>query len=372
MAKRVYLIVLDSFGIGEAPDAKAFGDVGADTLGSIAKTGVLDIPNLKAMGLCNIDGVKCAEAVDSPVASYMRLTPVSAGKDTTVGHFELMGLISERPMPTYPEGFPKELIEEFERRIGRGVICNLPYSGTEVLRDYAEEHIRTGKLIVYTSADSVFQIAAHDSVMSVEELYRVCLTARELLCGEHAVGRVIARPFIGSEGNFTRTSYRRDFSLEPPGETVLDKLTARGVKVISVGKIYDIFAARGIDESIKTHSNLDGMRVLSELAERDFSGLCFANLVEFDSSFGHRQDAVGYARAMSEFDAWLGGFLPKLTEDDMLIITADHGCDPSDNSTDHTRECVPVLIYQKGRKAENFGTMEGFFRVGELVMSALT
>ena len=371
MAKRVFLIVLDSFGIGEAPDACDFGDEGANTLGSIAETGVLDIPNLRKMGLGNIDGVECLGDVKAPCASYMRLLPVSAGKDTTVGHFELMGLISKKPMPTYPGGFPKELIEEFERRVGRGVLCNLPYSGTDVLRDFGEEHLRTGKLIVYTSADSVFQIAAHESVMTAEELYRVCLTARELLCGEHAVGRVIARPFVGDVGSFTRTANRRDFSLEPPGQTVLDKLTSRGVKVISVGKIYDIFAARGISESIKTHSNLDGMRVLSELAERDFSGLCFANLVEFDSNYGHRQDAVGYARAMSEFDAWLGGFLPKLTEDDMLIITADHGCDPSDDSTDHTRECVPVLIYQKGRKSENFGTREGFFHVGELVMSEL-
>lgn len=371
MAKRVFLIVLDSFGIGAAPDAKDFGDGGADTLGRISGSKELYIPNLIKLGLGNIDGVSSVARTDKPLASYMRLSPISAGKDTTVGHFELMGLILKNPLPTYPNGFPDEVIDEFSRTVGRGVLCNAPYSGTDVIRDYGEEHLKTGSLIVYTSADSVFQIAAHESVVPPEELYEICLAARKMLKGEHAVGRVIARPFAGEVGSFSRTANRRDFSLEPPGVTVLDKLTECGVKVIAVGKIEDIFAGRGISESIKTHSNLEGMQVTDELLCRDFSGLCFVNLVEFDSHFGHRQDIDGYARALSQFDAWLGAFLPKLTEDDTLIITADHGCDPGDDSTDHTRENIPVLIYKKGCASENLGTREGFFHVGDEVLRLL-
>ena len=371
MAKRVFLIVLDSFGIGAAPDAKKFGDGGADTLGRISRSEELSIPNLIRLGLGNIDGVSSVARTDKPLASYMRLSPLSAGKDTTVGHFELMGLILKNPLPTYPNGFPDEVIDEFSRTVGRGVLCNAPYSGTDVIRDYGEEHLKTGSLIVYTSADSVFQIAAHESVVPPEELYEICLAARKMLKGEHAVGRVIARPFAGEVGSFSRTVNRRDFSLEPPGATVLDRLTACGVKVIAVGKIEDIFAGRGISESIKTHSNFEGMQVTDELLCRDFSGLCFVNLVEFDSHFGHRQDIDGYARALSQFDAWLGAFLPKLTEDDTLIITADHGCDPGDDSTDHTRENIPVLIYRKGCASENLGTREGFFHVGDEVLRLL-
>ncbi len=371
MAKRVFLIVLDSFGIGAALDAKDFGDEGADTLGRISGSKELSIPNLIRLGLGNIDGVSSVARTDKPLASYMRLSPLSAGKDTTVGHFELMGLILKNPLPTYPNGFPDEVIDEFSRTVGRGVLCNAPYSGTDVIRDYGEEHLKTGSLIVYTSADSVFQIAAHESVVPPEELYEICLAARKMLKGEHAVGRVIARPFVGEVGSFSRTANRRDFSLEPPGATVLDRLTACGVKVIAVGKIEDIFAGRGISESIKTHSNLEGMQVTDELLCRDFSGLCFVNLVEFDSHFGHRQDIDGYARALSQFDAWLGAFLPKLTEDDTLIITADHGCDPGDDSTDHTRENIPVLIYKKGCASENLGTREGFFHVGDEVLRLL-
>lgn len=370
MAKRIFLIVLDSFGIGAARDANLFGDEGADTLGRIALSSEFYIPNLIKLGLGNIDGVSSVDAAQKPLASYMRLIPLSAGKDTTVGHWELMGVVSENPLPTYPKGFPKEVIDEFSRIVGKGVICNAPYSGTDVIRDFGDEHLKTGNLIVYTSADSVFQIAAHESVVPPEELYKICLEARKILADEHAVGRVIARPFIGEAGSFVRTANRRDFSLEPQGVTVLDRLTESGKTVIGVGKIGDIFTGRGISESIKTHSNAEGMAVTEKLLERDFSGLCFVNLVEFDSHFGHRQDVDGYARALAEFDLWLGGFLPKLTEDDLLIITADHGCDPGDDSTDHTRENIPVLIYQKDVPSKNYGTREGFFHVGNEVLAS--
>ncbi len=371
MAKRVFVIVLDSFGIGSASDAEIFGDAGADTLGRISASGELDIPNLIKLGLGNIDGVSCVEKTARPLASYGRLKELSRGKDTTVGHFELMGIISDFPMPTYPEGFPEDLISKFESACGRGVLCNKPYSGTDVIRDFGDEHMKSGKLIVYTSADSVFQIAAHEDVVPPAELYDICVLARKILVGEHAVGRVIARPFSGSSGNYFRTEGRRDFSLEPPQKTALDELSNIGFDVIGVGKISDIFAGRGITESYPTHTNREGMDKLCELLSRDFRGLCFANLVEFDSKYGHRQDISGYARAMSEFDAWLGGFLPKLGGDDCLIITADHGCDPGDSSTDHTREYVPVLLYKNGIQAVNFGTLNGFFHVGEAVKKLL-
>jgi len=362
--KRVFLIVLDSFGVGEAPDAADFGDKGANTLKSAYESGKLNIPTLISMGLGNIDGVSCVEKADTPTAKYGKCRELSRGKDTTTGHWEIAGIVSSSPMPTYPQGFPKELLDEFEERTGYGVLCNLPYSGTDVIRDYGKEHIDTGKLIVYTSADSVFQIAAHEDYIPPEKLYDICRKARELLVGEHAVGRVIARPFITVDGEFTRTANRRDFSLVPPEETVLNKLRKEGFDVIGVGKIGDIFAMSGITETYPTHSNKEGMEKTAELSKRDFSGLCFVNLVDFDMLFGHRQDAAGYANALNEFDTWLGDFIKTLGDDDALIITADHGCDPSDDSTDHTREYVPFLVYGKCIESENLGTIEGFSAIG--------
>ena len=363
--------MLDSFGIGKAPDAKSFGDEGADTLASLSLCKELQIPNMTKMGLGNIDGVVAVSPSLSPTASFAALCEESCAKDTTVGHWELMGVVSEKPFPTYPNGFPDSLIERFSEAVGRGILCNKPYSGTDVICDYGDEHVKTGKLIVYTSADSVFQIAAHEDAVSTDELYEICRTARKILVGEHAVGRVIARPFKGNPGNYVRTDARRDFSVEPSEKTVLDKLKSLGYDVIGVGKISDIFAGRGLTESIKTHSNRDGMRVTGELLKRDFSGLCFVNLVEFDSTYGHRRDARGYAAAISEFDLWLGDFLKNLCEEDVLIITADHGCDPRAHGTDHTRERVPMLLYSKSLKPTNYGTKIGFSFVGDTVISLL-
>ena len=371
MKKRVFLIVLDSFGIGEAPDAADFGDVGADTLASVAGAAGFRADNLIAMGLGCIDGVKAVPSVPSPTASVARLREKSRGKDTTTGHWEIAGLVSENPMPTYPDGFPREVLDAFENAVGRGVICNLPYSGTDVIRDYGDEHVKTGKLIVYTSADSVFQIAAHEEVVPLEELYSICRKAREILVGEHGVGRVIARPFVGESGNYRRTANRRDFSLVPPKETLLNRLSAAGLDVIGVGKIGDIFAMDGITETYPTHGNREGMERATELLSKDFRGLCFVNLVDFDMLYGHRQDAEGYAAAIAEFDAWLGEFMKGIGDDDVLLITADHGCDPSDNSTDHTREYVPLIIYDKTSAPKNLGTVSGFGYIAERVEQML-
>lgn len=370
-AKRVFVIVLDSFGIGYEPDAALFGDVGANTLDSIAKVEGFLLPNLTAIGLGNIDGVTAIEKTAAPLGAYARLQEKSMGKDTTVGHWELMGVVSERPLPTYPSGFPNEVLDEFSRLTGRGVLCNKPYSGTDVIRDFGDEHMATGDLIVYTSADSVFQIAAHESLVPPETLYEYCRMARSILVGEHGVGRVIARPFVGESGNYKRSANRHDFSLEPPKDTALDAIKAAGKDVIAVGKITDIFAAKGVTESIFTHSNAEGMAVTKEVAGRDFEGLCFTNLVDFDMLYGHRQDAAGYADAMMAFDTWLSDFMPLLLEDDVLIITADHGCDPSDNSTDHTREYVPMLVYGKGIEPKNLGTKLGFDTVAKTVLALL-
>ncbi|MBQ7355106.1 MAG: phosphopentomutase, partial [Clostridia bacterium] len=367
----VFLIVLDSFGIGAAPDAADFGDAGANTLASIERSGKLHIPTLTAMGLGNIDGVTAIEKAAAPTASVARLRDKSRGKDTTTGHWEIAGIISERPMPTYPDGFSEEVMTAFEQAVGKGTLCNLPYSGTDVIRDYGEEHLATGKLIIYTSADSVFQIAAHESLVPPEELYEICRTARNLLQGEHGVGRVIARPFEGEPGNFRRTENRRDFSLLPPAPTVLDRLSREGYDVIGVGKIGDIFSMAGITETHPTHNNREGMKVTSELVKKDFHGLCFINLVDFDMLYGHRQDAEGYATAMSEFDAWLSDFVKELRLDDVLMITADHGCDPSDQSTDHTREYVPYLTYGVGIAPENRGTLLGFDTIKDEVYTLL-
>ena len=364
--KRLFIIVLDSMGIGEMPDAHLWHDEGSNTLGAIRGDSHFDCPNLKKLGLFNIDTV--GGGVEHPLASFARLTEKSMGKDTTIGHWEIAGLVSPKPLPTYPNGFPKEIIEEFERQTGRKTLCNLPYSGTEVIKDYGEESIKTGALIVYTSADSVFQIAAHEDYVPVKELYRYCEIARNILQGEHAVGRVIARPFVG-EYPFTRTANRHDFSLEPQGQTMLDVLKERGLATLSVGKIYDIFAGKSVQELNRTSSNARGMQVTLDMQKRDFEGLCFVNLVDFDMKYGHRNDIVGYASAMTEFDCWLDEFLPNMREEDVLIITADHGCDPATPSTDHSREYVPMLIYGKPIKAGvNLGTRASFADISATVL----
>ena len=360
--------MLDSLGIGAAKDAEAFGDAGANTLRSVSKAKRFSAKNLIELGLGALDGVDYLPA-KTLKASVARLTERSNGKDTTIGHWELAGVISPKAMPTYPHGFPQEIIRAFEEKTGRGVLCNQPYSGTDVIRDYGEEHLRTGKLIVYTSADSVFQIAAHESIVPPEELYAYCRMAREILQGEHAVGRVIARPFEG-EHPFVRTANRHDFSLLPP-YTMLNAISQAGLSVIGVGKIGDIFAQSGLTESHPSKSNAHGMEQTLALAEREFEGLCFVNLVDFDSKFGHRQDAEGYAAALAEFDRWLPEFCNKLGEDDALLITADHGCDPSDDHTDHTREDVPLLIYGKKVRPENHGTKQGFTHVAKTVCRML-
>lgn len=366
---KAFFIVLDSVGCGEAPDAALFGDVGAHTLKSCAASPLFRADNLIKLGLGNVEGLEFLGPVSSPTADFGRMRELSMGKDTTIGHWELCGVVSKEPLPTYPDGFPDEVISEFERLAGRGVLCNKPYSGTAVIADYGEAHVRTGKLIVYTSADSVFQIAAHEDIVPVEELYEYCKIARRLLCGKHGVGRVIARPFVG-EHPFVRSAKRHDFSIEPPEKTLLDKLGERGIYRIGVGKIGDIFAHKGLDEEIYTSSNADGLRVTAEIAERDFDGFCFVNLVDFDSKYGHRRDADGYAAAIAEFDGWLGEFVGKLSDDDLLLITADHGCDPSfAASTDHTREYVPLLVFRKGRGGKPLGTLDGFFHAGEIISS---
>ena len=370
--KRIFIIVLDSFGIGELPDADKFGDCGSNTLKSISKSKNFSIPNLLNIGLGNIDGVDYLEEKNAPTSAFARLSELSKGKDTTTGHWEIAGIVSNSPMPTYPDGFPSEIIDEFCHAIGKsGVLCNLPYSGTKVINDYGEEHLKTGLPIVYTSADSVFQIAAHLDVVPLETLYEYCRTARKILTGKHGVGRVIARPFTGSAPNFTRTSDRRDFSLEPPKATMLDFISSSGLDTIAVGKISDIFASVGITEAIPTHSNQEGMEEALRLADRDFSGLCFINLVDFDMLYGHRNDIDGYAGAISKFDAFLPSFIEKMREDDLLIITADHGCDPATPSTDHSREYVPLLMIGSGVKSVNLGTLEGFSHIAATVCDLL-
>ena len=369
MTKRVFLIVLDSVGIGELPDAANFGDAGSNTVGAIRNHPNFHCPNLEALGLFNIEGV--GGGVDAPKASFARMRETSMGKDTTIGHWEIAGIISPQPLPTYPGGFPADLIAEFEARTGRKTICNLPYSGTDVIRDYGDEHCKTGALIVYTSADSVFQIAAHEDIVPIEELYRYCEIARELLTGEHAVGRVIARPFTG-EHPYARTPRRHDYSLIPPANTIADVLKERGFATISVGKIFDIFAGKGFSESKPTPNNAGGMAKTDEIAARDFTGLCFTNLVDFDMVFGHRNNVAGYAQALTEFDAWLGGFIERMGEDDICIITADHGCDPSTPSTDHSREHTPMLIFGKGiREGIDLGTRASFADIGATVLESL-
>lgn len=359
--RRVFLIVLDSYGIGELPDAADFGDVGSNTLRTITKSSEYDTPLMKKMGLFNIDGVDYAQGVEKPIGSFGRLAEVSKGKDTTIGHWEIAGIVSEKPLPTYPDGFPEDLLEEYSRLTGRGVLCNKPYSGTEVIKEFGEEHLKTGDLIVYTSADSVFQVAAHEEKVPIEELYRVCEIARQLLQGEHGVGRVIARPFIGQPGNFTRTPRRHDYSLMPPQTTMLDTLKEAGYATRGVGKIYDIFAGKSISDTVRIQNNVDGMEKVIAIMEEDFKGLCFVNLVDFDMVYGHRNDIDGYAKAASVFDQQLTQMVAKMKDTDIVMITADHGCDPGFKGTDHSREYVPFLAYGKDVKAGiNLGTRSTF------------
>lgn len=360
--KRIFLIVLDSFGIGAEPDAGEFGDAATvNTLASVAASDKFNVPNMKKMGLFNIDGVTVGEKEKEPIASFARLQEMSKGKDTTIGHWEIAGVVSDTPLPTYPDGFPEDVIKQLESAFGRKVICNKPYSGTQVIQDYGREHMETGALIVYTSADSVLQIAAHEDIVPVEQLYEYCRQARRIMTGEHSVGRIIARPFAGEYPNFERTPRRHDYSMEPPGDTILDLLKVAGNSVVSIGKINDIFAGKGISRHMSIEDNIDGMnKALAEL-ERDFYGLCFVNLVDFDMKYGHRRDVDGYAAALSAFDQQLGEFLKNIKRNDVLIITADHGCDPRGAGTDHTREYVPMLIYGEGvRPGVNLGTRESF------------
>ena len=370
--KRVFLIVLDSFGIGALPDAAAFGDAGTNTLASCAATGKLHIPNMLAAGLGNIEGVTCLPKTEAPTGAYCRLREASMGKDTTIGHWEIAGIVSDSPLPTYPEGFPEEVLRPFREATGRGVLANAPWSGTAVIDEFGAKHMETGDLIVYTSADSVFQIAAHEEIVPPEELYRYCRIARDILRGKHGVGRVIARPFVGQPGSFKRTSNRHDFSLEPPAKTLLDAVKDAGLACIAVGKIQDIFAGIGTTEHVYNKSNADGMNHASHYAAQDFRGLCFVNLVDFDMQYGHRRDAEGYAAALNEFDAWLGEFLPTLGEEDLVLITADHGCDPGyAATTDHTREYVPLLVLGKGAKPADLGTRNCFADIAATVAQLL-
>lgn len=362
--KRVFLIVLDSFGIGTAPDSADFGDAGADTLGSIRRSAKFSAENMKKLGLFNIDGI--AGGIEAPVGAYARMTERSRGKDTIIGHWEMCGVISESPMPTFPDGFPEELLEKLSAAWGRGILCNKPYSGTQVIADYGREHIETGKLIVYTSADSVLQIAAHESVVPIEELYRDCEIARGICQGKYGVGRIIARPFEG-EYPFKRTTRRHDFALVPPHKTTLDLLKDAGLDVIAVGKISDIFAGQGVTDAIKTAGNADGMEKTMALLDRDFRGFAFVNLVDFDMVYGHRRDIDGYAAATAAFDAWLGDFRAKMRPDDLLLITGDHGCDPGFTGTDHTREYTPLLAAGDAVRPGNLGTRMTFADIGATV-----
>ncbi len=369
--KRIFLIVLDSFGVGELPDAADYGDEGSNTLGTVCKNKFFSMPNMTDMGLFNLDGIKgvCGDGAASPTGAYCRLREASAGKDTTTGHWEIAGLVSEKHLPLFPDGFPDEIIKKFEDMTGRKVLVNKPYSGTEVIKDYGEEHMRTGALIVYTSADSVFQVAAHEDVVPVEQLYEYCQMARDMLVGDYGVGRVIARPFVGKPGDFTRTSRRHDFSLVPPGDTMLDELMAAGYATIGVGKINDIFAGKGISEFVRTSGNPEGIERTLEYMDRDFTGLCFVNLVDFDMLYGHRNDADGYAKALTYFDARLPEIVAKLGPDDILMITADHGCDPGTPSTDHSREYIPLIMYGQNVPAgTNLGTRPTYADIGSTVL----
>ena len=362
--KRIFLIVLDSFGIGAMPDSESFGDVGVNTLAACATSPSLNIPNMIAAGLGNADGVTALPKTDAPTGAFARLRESSMGKDTPIGHWEIAGIISPNPLPTYPEGFPQEVLDAFEEATGRGCLCNLPYSGTDVIRDYGQEHLDTGKWIVYTSADSVFQVAAHEELVGLDELYDACHKARNILRGKHFVGN--------AKDGFKRTSNRHDYSLEPPKATMLDAIKAAGLSSIAVGKIHDIFAGYGDTEYVYNKSNADGMNHALRYADQDFRGLCFVNLVDFDMLYGHRRDIDGYAKALTEFDAWLPKLMEKMGQEDLVMITADHGCDPAYTATtDHTREYVPLLVLGKQVKPVNLGTRTSFADIAATVTELL-
>ena len=371
--RRVFLFVLDSCGAGAMPDSESFGDIGVNTLRSCASSPKLNIPNMVSCGLGNIDGLNFLGTVNAPVGAYGKLAESSMGKDTTIGHWEIAGIISPNPLPTYPDGFPEEILEPFKQATGRGILANCPMSGTEVITKFGEEHVKTGDLIVYTSADSVFQIAAHEEVVPIDKLYEYCHIARKLLQGKHGMGRVIARPFVGDAVNgFKRTSNRHDYSLEPPKDTLLDVIKANGLDSIAVGKIYDIFAGKGTTEHVYNTSNANGLEHAMHYADQDFHGLCFINLVDFDMVYGHRRDIDGYALALNEFDQWLPKFMEKLGDEDLVMITADHGCDPAYTATtDHTREYIPLLVLGKKVKPVNLGTRTGFDRIAATIAEVL-
>jgi len=366
--RRIIWIVLDSVGIGEMPDAAAYGDAGSDTLGNIARKRHLHLPNLAQLGLGNVKPLPDIGPVEHPRAAFGRCALASPGKDTTTGHWEMVGIHLAKPFPLYPHGFPPEIMEEFERRIGRGTLGNRAASGTEIIQELGEEHMRTGKPIIYTSADSVFQVAAHEEVIPLWELYKICETARGMLRGPLEVGRVIARPFIGAPGAFTRTPNRKDYAVPPPKGMLLDLLEAKQVRVYSIGKIFDVFLGRGIEDHEKTKDNRDGMaKTLTALDELD-RGLLFVNLVDFDQLYGHRNNVEGYAKALEEFDAWLPSLYAKLSSDDLLIVTADHGCDPTTPSTDHSREYVPLLAYPPRKpKGTGLGIRSTLSDIGQTV-----
>ena len=373
MIDRVIWIVLDSVGMGEMPDAEKFGDVGANTIGNISKAvGGLNIPNMVKLGLGNIENIKGVDKCESPIGCYARFEEASNGKDTTTGHWEMGGVVSKVAFPTYPNGFPSEVIEKFEKLTGRKVIGNKPASGTAILDELAEEQMKDGSVIVYTSADSVFQIAAHEEVVPLDELYRMCQIAREMLDGENAVARVIARPFVGTPGKFTRTPNRRDFSLIPPYDTVLNKIKNKGLDVIGVGKIEDIFCGQGITEAVHTKDNMDGVDKTLEYIKQDNKGLIFTNLVDFDMKWGHRNDVKAYAKGLEEFDVRLKEIVDVMKDTDVLFITADHGCDPTMPGTDHSREHVPFLAYGKSLKENvDLGTRNSFADMGQTVANIL-
>ena len=370
-SKRVFLLVLDSLGIGYMPDAKEYGDEGSNTLKSITKSEKYNTPNLEKLGLFNIEGVDYKQSQLLPAGSFARMAEMSKGKDTTIGHWEICGAISEKPLPTYKDGFPEEIINQFSYLTGREVLCNKPYSGTQVILDYGREHEETGALIVYTSGDSVFQIAAHEEIVPLEELYKCCQIARNIMTGENEVGRIIARPFIGKYPYYQRTSNRRDYSILPP-RTILDDISKTGLNVTGIGKISDIFCGQGIVKKIKTTSNIDGMEKTIEEAKTDFEGLVFVNLVDFDMLYGHRNNINGYANAMTVFDKQLGDFMNYLKKDDIVIITADHGCDPATVSTEHSREYVPMIIFGDNvKEGIDLKTRSSFADIGATIVEYL-
>lgn len=373
MINRAVLIVLDSVGVGELPDAAEYGDAGSNTVKNIYKSmGNFSLPNLEKLGLLNIEGFEDIKKSDSYEGTVAKCMEKSKGKDTTTGHWEISGLVLDKPFPTYPDGFPEDIIKEFEKRTGRKTIGNYPASGTEIIKVLGKEHVDTGSLIVYTSADSVFQIAAHEEVVPLEELYKICTLARELLQGEHGVGRVIARPFIGTEGNYTRTENRRDFSLVPPKDTLLDYVKNSSMEVFAIGKIEDIFVNKGITRSNHTHNNEEGIEATIEAIKEDFKGLIFTNLVDFDMIYGHRNNVQGYADALKYFDDKLPEIMDNLKDDDVLIITADHGCDPTTESTDHSREYIPLIFCGKNiRGNNNLGVLDTYASIGKTILHML-